>query len=104
MSISFETTISTETTEAEIIIEANAAAAGRVEAASPTLRQREDPSTPPLPRSQQALVVGTRSLAKRASNANLVALNSNLTKRSNNSRETPTGAGVSERGDLLIIN
>ena len=56
-----------ETTEAGTTTNANAAAAGQVEAASPTLRQREDPLTPPLPPSQQALVVGIKSLAKKAS-------------------------------------
>ena len=94
----------TTTTEAGITTEANAAAAGLEEAASPTRRRLEDHPThlPPL-LSLPGPVIGTENLARRVLNVKLIVHNSKATKQNNSSRETPTGAGVSERGDPLLI-
>ena len=91
------------TTEAEATTEANAAAAGQEETASPTLRQLEDPPMLLLLLFHRGLVVGTKSLERRASSVQLIAHSSKNIRQNNNSRETPTGAGVSERGDPLLI-
>ena len=105
-STSSETTTpeATTTTEAETTTEANAAAAGLEDFASPTHRRLEDHSTLPLPPlSHREPVIGTESLVKKVLGAKLIAHSLRATKQNNNSRETPTGAGVSERGDPLLI-
>ena len=95
----------TTITEAETTItEANVAAAGLEEAASPTHRRQEDHLTLPLllP-SLRGPVIGTESSERKVSDAKRIAHNSRAIKPSSSNRETPTGAGVSERSDPLLI-
>ena len=104
-SILLEITTPTETAEADLTTEGNAAAVDQEATASPTPRQREALPTLNNRRPHHLFVVGTKSLEIKASNARPIALISNPINPSCSSRETPTGAGVSERGDpLFIIN
>ena len=90
------------TTEAEEATEANAAAVGRDSAALQTHRQQDHPSTSQRRLFHRALAAGIRDLEKKASNALLTVLSTNLSPLPKG-RETTTGADVSERGDPLLL-
>ena len=96
------------TTRAEVATEAHAAAADRVQIASPTPRRQQDQlhqhQTTRRRRFRPEPAVGIVYLVTKAENVSQIVLSLSPFQQLRN-RETPTGAGDCELGDpLLFIN